>query len=61
MWNKSARECGDMRKNPEKYIRMINKYLEKYYGTTSTKPGELERLKKMIEEYEQRIEIEDEE
>ena len=56
-WNSLARFSRKVRKNPEKYN--INKLLSNnnalVLGNKPLKPGELERLKEMLEEYEKRI------
>lgn len=50
-WNSLARDCRKMRRNPEKYIRMFNKMI----GVKPMKPGELQKLRQMLEEYKKEI------
>ena len=50
-WDHLARGCRDVRKPPEKYD--INKLL----GIRRPAPGEVEKLRKMLEEYEKRYKV----
>jgi len=48
-WDSLARGCREMRKHPERYD--INKML----GIKPMKPGELQKLRELLDEYKEKV------